>query len=88
MSMRRFVYLIKIEPRHDSLERICDAGDVLTQNVLEENGNHNYDRAGFHFDIYFLGYKLASISGSDSQEVMLFSVQLTFYLFRDKVQII
>ena len=35
MIKLRNVYLIKIKLGHDSLERVCDAGDVLAQNVLE-----------------------------------------------------
>ena len=59
------VYLIKIELRHDSLKWICDARDILAQNVLEKEGYHNYHRAEFHFDlINFLRCSVARISSS------------------------
>ena len=54
IEMHCFLYLIKIELRHDSLERISDTRDVLAQNVLEQDGNHKYHSAGFHFDTDFL----------------------------------
>ena len=51
LRFRLQTYLIKIELRHDSLKWVCDARDILTQNVLEKDGYHNYHRAGFHFDL-------------------------------------
>merc|ERR1719264_2247111 len=69
--------LIKIELRHDSLKWICDACDILAQNVLEKDENHNYHRAGFHFDlINFLRCSVARISRL-STEVVIFCA--TFY---------
>ena len=81
MIKLRNVYLIKIELGHDSLERICDAGDVLAQNVLEKDANHNYHRAGFHFGKIFLGCNVARLFLNwiyfltVSPEVVLFSEQ-------------